>query len=131
MPSHKAHRLSKKILLYIERRTGVETNVDQRINTAARIDEAVAPLVEAAEAMASWRGMRDSDANETFEKIAAMFLRDTGFLRPGKSVSPLDPNACRDEERHNTWNSWVRRKNEELDEQVLTALAGWREAVNK
>jgi hypothetical protein len=43
-----------------------------------------------------------------FERIAADFERDTGFMRPGKS-QPLDCGHT-DAEREDAWKAWVAEK---------------------
>lgn len=42
------------------------------------------------------------DSNDCFERVAAVFHRDTGYLRPGKDCRM---HSC--EERAEAWNQWV------------------------
>lgn len=47
------------------------------------------------------------NANEKFEIVADLFYRDTGFLRPGKSL-PMEMCSTESEQRRQTaWEQWV------------------------
>jgi len=79
-------------------------------------------LAEAAlRAVHDWRGLCDANDIETFERIAAMFRQDTGFLRPGKDYAAAS-GGCDEEERREAWSRWVERKNDDLDAQIRAAL---------
>lgn len=47
----------------------------------------------------------DENSNDTFERIAAVFKRETGYLRPGKDCLIDTP-----EMRQAAWDAWVARK---------------------
>jgi hypothetical protein len=46
------------------------------------------------------------DATERFERIAALFQRDTGYMRPGKDVPAVLSYAGYEEERRAAWDKW-------------------------
>lgn len=64
-----------------------------------------------------WRGRPNEDSNQIFERIAADFKRDTGYLRPGK-----DCQTHSREERNEKWEKWTTQKNNELDDEIAEAL---------
>lgn len=74
-----------------------------------------------------WRGV-GMDKLEAWEHIAAMFKRDTGYLRPGKDESPYvnTPEGVREK----AWAEWVTRKNDELDCRLAAVLAKAEGVVN-
>lgn len=76
---------------------------------------------EALQAVHDWRGLCDSGDLETFERIGAMFQRDTGFLRPGKDDVRHDQV-----QRQGAWNVWTKKKNDEIDALIRAALAASR-----
>lgn len=51
----------------------------------------------------------DEDAMERFERIAAAFEAETGYLRPGKDSARHDP-----EEREAAWEKWYDEKRAEV-----------------
>ena len=77
---------------------------------------------EALRAVHDWRGLCDANDIETFERIAAMFHQDTGFLRPGKDYAARCGGPVSEEERREAWSRWVERKNDDLDAQIRAAL---------
>jgi hypothetical protein len=87
---------------------------------ADRAPEIVAALRE----VHDWRGLCDDGPNETFERIAEMFYRDTGMLRPGKDQAAALGGFPTDEARRDAWSEWVTRKNNELDAKIRAALKG-------
>lgn len=64
-----------------------------------------------------WRGRPGEDSNQIFERIAEDFLKDTGFLRPGK-----DCQRHSREERNEVWEKWITEKNNQLDAEIAEAL---------
>jgi len=89
----------------------------------ARLCAAAERMLEALKAVHDWRGLCDSNKIETFERIAILFKRDTGLLRPGKDQPAAMGGFPTDEERTAAWNDWVTRKNDELDEAIRAAIA--------
>lgn len=83
-------------------------------------------LYDALEAVHDWRGLCDDDSIETFERIAVMFHKDTGMLRPGKDQAAAFGCYPTDEERHAALDAWVTRKNDELNAKIRTAFAAAR-----
>jgi len=73
-----------------------------------------------AEALA-WFAPTDAwpSANDQFEAIAAMFQKDTGYLRPGKSYAGEDYEP---EDRDLVWENWKTAKREEMREIASQAL---------
>ncbi len=65
----------------------------------------------------AWRGLPGEDVVDLFERIAEQFRRDTGYLRPGK-----DCRLYSYEERGKVWDKWVTKMNDELDEEIATAV---------
>ena len=80
-------------------------------------------LAEALKAAHDWRGLCDENSLETFERIADLFRRDTGMLRPGKDQAMALGGHPTDEERDKAWREWCERKNAELDAKIRAALA--------
>lgn len=70
------------------------------------------------EKIQAWRGHPNENSNDIFERIATDFRQDTGFLRPGKS-SPYND----DEERKEAWDKWTIAKTNEIDNEIVEALA--------
>ncbi len=77
---------------------------------AQQRDAEVEALVEAGIALID-RYQRDGEhVISRFERIAAMFKRDTGFTAPGKDVSPAAyEGAERGRERDERWNAWCKQ----------------------
>ena len=72
----------------------------------------------------AWRGYPGEDVVDLFERIAAQFRRDTGYLRPGK-----DCRLYSYEERSKVWDKWVTEKNDELDAEITEMAKGLYEVV--
>ena len=67
--------------------------------------------------------MARQDPVDAFERIAEAFLRETGFMRPGKSIPLEMSNVHSDDMRALAWEAWVRRKQDEVCEKLAVALA--------
>lgn len=86
--------------------------------------DATGIAVEALRAVHDFRGLCDANDLETWERIAAEFHRDTGYLRPGKDTARnYGAPADHEGKRSAAWKEWAQRKNDELDEQIRAALA--------
>ena len=99
-----------------------ELRYEERLAYGRLIASAPA-LLAALQAVHDWRGLCDEDDLTTFERIAAQFKRETGMLRPGKDQAASLGGYPTDEQRRAAWDDWVRRKNDELNAQIRTALA--------
>ncbi len=71
-----------------------------------------------------WYGLPGEGANEIFERIAADFKRETGYLRPGK-----DCRMYSREERGKVWEEWTEKKNDELDAEIVKVIASLADSV--
>lgn len=80
-----------------------------------------AKLREALRLVHDWRGLCDDGPVETFDRIARDFNRDTGFLRPGKDT-PASMGYFDETKRRASWDEWTKRKNDEVDEAIRSAL---------
>lgn len=79
----------------------------EEIQANARLIEAAPDGYEAAKEALAWIWDPDADANDEFERIAAEFYRETGYLRPGKDApfrANADPNY--DAKRAAEWEWW-------------------------
>jgi hypothetical protein len=47
----------------------------------------------------------DRDVNGQYEAIAEKFYRETGYMRPGKSM-PIEMCVVDDDERMEAWRQW-------------------------
>lgn len=47
------------------------------------------------------------NANERFEIVAELFYRDTGFMRPGKSMPMEMCSSVSEHRRREAWDKWV------------------------
>lgn len=90
---------------------------------ADQVAKYIEKLESAVRAAHDWRGLCDSSATETFERIADMFYADTKLLRPGKSVPAAIYSDDYESRRQEEWKKWCERKNAELDKQLREALA--------
>jgi hypothetical protein len=63
------------------------------------------------------------NANDAFERIAADFWQETGYLRPGKDLPAAMGAGC-DEERQDAWKGWVARRVDMAREAIQAADAG-------
>lgn len=61
-----------------------------------------AMLLEALEWREQFEPREGEDSNDRFERVAAAFYRDTGYLRPGKDCLMHSP-----EERQEAWDAWM------------------------
>lgn len=73
----------------------------------------------------AWMWDPDADPTEQFEQVAAVFYRDTGHLRPGKS----DPMAMTGspEDRAQAWEVWRHQRAREVLANMRAALAATEE----
>lgn len=63
-----------------------------------------------------------SDPTATFDRIADEFYRDTGFMRPGKSM-PLEMCGVVNEQRREVaWAEWITKKRAAMLTQMQSAL---------
>lgn len=56
--------------------------------------------------------VREEDVLERFERIAAEFYRDTGYLAPGKDQPAAMCGIPTLEQRQAAFKAWLRRRNE-------------------
>jgi hypothetical protein len=70
----------------------------------ANLIGAATDLLEALQWREQFEPREGEDSNERFERIAAVFYRETGFLRPGK-----DCRVNSHEERQEAWDAWMQR----------------------
>lgn len=75
-------------------------------------------LLDAARLAQRWIS---TEGNAGWEDIADWFYRDTGHLRPGKSM----PDECSFDEhdRDEAWSKWCKDKKAEVREQLAAAIA--------
>ena len=89
-----------------------------RVDVAPTPDEPTQPvpdeLVEAVGDVLSLRTQPSETPTDAFERLADAFLRDTGFMRPGKSVPCEMEEIMTEEERRTAWNEWCLAKYERL-----------------
>lgn len=78
-------------------------------------------LAAAKDALA-WLKDPDADANEEFERIGEEFYRDTGMLRPGKSV-PLEMGGPSEQERSNRFAEWCMERSRKVREALAAFVA--------
>lgn len=72
----------------------------------AVLDAVGAPdLLEALEWSEQFNRRPNEDHLECFERIAEVFYRQTGYLRPGKDASPQTGSST--DERHAAWDAWI------------------------
>ncbi len=85
-------------------------------------------LSGALRAMVEWFwGLQPETLVESFDRVAAEFYRETGVIRPGKSV-PLAMNPpWTEEERRDRWDAWVKAKRDALEVRARRALSPSRE----
>lgn len=62
------------------------------------------------------------NAIDRFERVAEEFRRDTGFLRPGKSV-PLAMGGSNEEERDAAWRAWSQKRLNAMEDRARAALS--------
>lgn len=81
----------------------------------------VCPGCQARKFLASMRpegNGEEESANESFERVAAEFERETGYMAPGKSV----PLACAADPEYDfdvrmeKWNEWTAKRRQPADE---------------
>lgn len=77
----------------------------------AVLDAAAPDLLEALRGLVLFFEIPGENANERFERVAAVFAKETGYLRPGKDCRLHDPEI-----RHAAWDAWV-------DEKTKSAVA--------
>lgn len=90
-------------------RAGLEVELDagEGIVKAAlqlRTDHAAAQAAIAA--ALEWFHDPDADAIDEYERIGAMYHRDTGFLRPGKSEPLVTGRDSNSDENRTRWALW-------------------------
>lgn len=68
----------------------------------ARLISAVLDLLEALQWREQFERRPGEDANDTFERVAEVFRRETGYLRPGKDCR-IDSH----EVRSAAWDAWM------------------------
>lgn len=93
---------------------------DDCADAIERLEREREALREALREVHDWRGLCDENEVETFERIASLFYRETGMLRPGKDDRLGEHDY---DERWACWNSWCRAKNAELDGRIRAVLA--------
>lgn len=97
----------------------VNDTMDALSTTGSEAQAVLEAALEAARAeVALWK-QPGEDWNEAFERVAEMFRRDTGYLRPGKSVPDAMYYDGLEEERKEAWEKWRAERQENL----ITALA--------
>jgi hypothetical protein len=70
----------------------------------------------------AWRGLPDETSIETWERIAALFHAETGFLRPGKDEPSRAPTTA-PRDRQLAWDKWVDEKNKGLNKGLNERIA--------
>lgn len=97
---------------------GVQTSVEVfRMGWFPEDQSSIPALVAALKWHVMWGDIDDEDAVSKFERIADVFRRETGYLRPGK-----DCRLHSHEERTAIWDAWI--KKHEDDSRAALALAG-------
>jgi hypothetical protein len=82
----------------------------------ARLIAAAPELLEALVWREQFEAREGETSNDRFERVAEIFRRDTGYLRPGKD--------CRIESmevRQQAWEEWLRAGNERARAAILKA----------
>ena len=74
-----------------------------------RNDQVAEPLRDICNAVSN--KVREEDVLERFERIAAEFYRDTGYLAPGKDQPAAMCGTPTLEERTAAFKAWLRRRN--------------------
>jgi hypothetical protein len=82
-------------------------------------------LREALADLRDWCSAPYDDHTEKFDHWAEIFRRETGLMRPGKSV-PLAMGGQDEEERHARYRKWVEQRATALFRRVDAALMGER-----
>lgn len=78
------------------------TTINPRNAANARLIAAAPELLEALVWREQFERRAGEDSNDLFERVAANFRRETGFLRPGK-----DCRVHSYEERQDAWEAWM------------------------
>jgi len=89
------------------------------------VREAAPELLAALRELTGWTmRLPGEDANDTFERLADDFYRDTGMLRPGKS-QPLEVYMGNDEDgrRARAWAEWCAQKRGHIEARCFAAIA--------
>lgn len=96
--------------------------LDKMADDAQRAINEHKHLIEALDGMVLVCG-RTGDAFYDFEEQAEVFHKETGYMRPGKSV-PMEMARDDDEERRAKFNAWVKEKIEAGRAALLLAKGG-------
>jgi hypothetical protein len=72
----------------------------------ARLIAAAPQLLGALKALTELYALPGENNLERFERVAEMFLRETGCMAPGKDVSAASGDAMTHEERRERWEAW-------------------------
>lgn len=72
--------------------------------SAQRVGSVDARVAKSLEWFVMFHRKDGEDHNECFERVAEVFYKDTGYLRPGK-----DCRCNSEEERGEAWDEWVAR----------------------
>ncbi len=92
----------------------VNPDLEETTDATMRLIVAAPDLAAAARGLLAWRSM-------SYDDQAAQFMRDTGYMAPGKDApmdSPIVPTA----ERRERWQSWLVDAENQLYATMVSAL---------